>query len=255
MTADRSRARACGGPADISYKSYTNCMSAKNSRSTLKRSSRAASATEVAGKPSQRSEPRSSPSVRERSRVDAVERIVAVDQEIVANLPATVVEDLAAELDAFESGIMASSNSELTGEQLPDARTLHAIRLANLRRGFAARRALLEDTVQVSELAQILGVARQTPHDREKAGTLLAVKDQGHWRFPVWQLDPDGPDGVIAGLPAVLQALRQSPLSQFGRLRWFITAKSLLNNRSPIEALRAGDIEETLAEARAVGAT
>jgi hypothetical protein len=173
----------------------------------------------------------------------------------MAELPAPVVRDLAAELDRLEGGDATSAKSELTGERLADPRTLHAIRVANLRRSFAVRRALLEGTVSVSELAHILGVARQTPHDRHKAGTLLAVKDGGQWRFPVWQLDPDGPDGVLAGLPAVLRALSESPLSAFGCLRWFTTGKPLLDGRTPIEALRAGDIDETVAEARAVGAT
>ena len=100
----------------------------------------------------------------------------------------------------------------------------------------------------------MLGVGRQTPHDRAKAGTLLAIRDNGRLLFPDWQFDPEGPDGVIAGLPEVLRELR-GPLSPLARIRWFLTPKSLIEGRTPLEALRAGDVDSAVAEARTVGAS
>jgi hypothetical protein len=46
---------------------------------------------------------------------------------------------------------------------------------------------------------------------------LLGVRDQGQWRFPLWQFDPDGHDGVVDGLPAVLAVLAVSDLA---KVRW-----------------------------------
>jgi hypothetical protein len=56
--------------------------------------------------------------------------------------------------------------------------------------------------------------SRQTVHDRLKVGTLLGVLDQGKWRFPLWQFDVDGPNGVIDGLAQVLQALQVTNLAK-----------------------------------------
>ena len=70
-------------------------------------------------------------------------------------------------------------------------------------------------TAQVNDL--LAARSRQTAHDRIKDDTLLAGRDQGHWRLPTWQFDPDGPDGVIDGLPEVLKALQ---LSDLAKIRW-----------------------------------
>jgi hypothetical protein len=119
-------------------------------------------------------------------------------------------------------------------------------------RAFGERRALLADALSVTEVSELLGVGRQTPHDRVKAGTLLAVKENGRLVFPDWQFDPDGADGVLAGLPEVLRAM-QGPISALGRIRWFVTAKPLMGGRTPLQALRAGDVDEAVAEAQTIG--
>jgi hypothetical protein len=144
--------------------------------------------------------------------------------------------------------------SALTGAPLPAEDELRAIRLANLRRSFAARHELLAGALAVSDVAELLGVGRQTPHDRQKAGTLLAITDRGQWRFPAWQFDAEGPDGIIAGLPEVIRSMRR-PISDVGRVRWFLTPKPLLGGRTPLDALRAGDVDEVVAEAEALGAS
>lgn len=71
------------------------------------------------------------------------------------------------------------------------------LELVSLLRHFEWRRKLLADTLSASQVAQLLGTSRQTPHDRVKSGTLLAVLDRGVWHFPPWQFDPEGPDGTI----------------------------------------------------------
>jgi hypothetical protein len=116
---------------------------------------------------------------------------------------------------------------------------------------FALRRRLLAQTIGATEVAQLLGArSRQTAHDRIKAGTLLAVRDQGHWRFPLWQFDPDGPDGIIDHLPAVIAAL---PVSDLAKVLWLQSPHPVFSGATPIDWLRKGHGEEVLTEARQVG--
>ena len=116
---------------------------------------------------------------------------------------------------------------------------------------FASRRDLLQHCIGTNDVVRMLGLRnRQTPLDRLKAQTLLAIREQGQWRFPLWQFDPDGPDGVIAGLPEVLAAL---PVADLSKARWLQRPQPLLDGQTPLEALRAGQLNRVLAEARAVG--
>lgn len=131
---------------------------------------------------------------------------------------------------------------------------MEAARQRNLQRGLDERKRLLADAVGAGDVADLLGVGQQTPHGRRLAGTLLGVKDRGRWRFPTWQFDVDGPDGVVAGLPEVLRALR-GPISDLGRVRWFVTPHASLDDRTPIDALRAGDVADVSAVAQAHGAS
>ena len=119
-----------------------------------------------------------------------------------------------------------------------------------LMRAFARRRELLAGTLTASQVARLLGTSRQTPHDRLRAGTLLAVLDDGAWRFPAWQFDPDGDNGVVAGLPDVIRAL---DVSSIARISWLTRANAQLDGETPLACLKAGDLERVVALARAVG--
>src|SRR5215208_338372 len=153
---------------------------------------------------------------------------------------------------AFED-LAPAPESPLTGRPASSSHEVAAAQRANLLRGFALRRQILRDALTAAEVADLLGAAsRQTPHDRAGAGTLLAIRDNGRLRFPMWQFDPEGPDGVLEGLPDVIAELpRESPL---GRIVWFIAPKQRLQNRSPLELLRAGEVDPVIAEARAARA-
>lgn len=127
-----------------------------------------------------------------------------------------------------------------------------ALEMATLARSFKRRRELLEDSLTASQVADLLGTTRQTPHDRVKGGTLLAVLDRGAWRFPAWQFDPEGPDGVVEGLPEVLRKLHASPLA---KASWLVRPNQYLEDQTPLEALREGQIEAVRSEAKTVGAS
>lgn len=139
--------------------------------------------------------------------------------------------------------------AELTGYQFSEVER-RELEFASLVRNFQWRRELLKGALSASQVAELLGTTRQTPHDRVKSNTLLAVLDRGAWRFPAWQFDPEGPDGVIDGLPEVLKALK---VSQLSKLSWLVRSNSVLDGLTPIEALKQGHKQRTIAEAVGIG--
>lgn len=122
-----------------------------------------------------------------------------------------------------------------------------------MQRGFARRRELLEGALTAPRVAELIGWSRQTPHDRRKAGRMLGVRSEGAWRFPPWQLDPDAPDGVLEGLPAVLSELADR--KPYQQLLWLTSEQPQLGGRTPVELLQLGDVDPVRLEARAVGVT
>ena len=118
-------------------------------------------------------------------------------------------------------------------------------------RGFARRKTLLEGSLTAPEVARLLGTSRQTPHDRVKSKTLLAAPDGGALRFPLWQFDAAGPNGVVAGLPDVLRALNVPPYSQAA---WLMKSNAQLQGRTPLEELKRGRVHRVTEAARAAGA-
>ena len=126
-----------------------------------------------------------------------------------------------------------------------------ALETANLQRLFDARHTLLNGAVSASDVAHLLGVSRQTIYARAKKGTLLAVEEQGARRFPIWQFDPEGPDGIVAGLPDVLGTL---PLSPFAQALWLTRPSRTFEGRTPLETLKTGKLERVVEAAAAAGA-
>jgi hypothetical protein len=124
------------------------------------------------------------------------------------------------------------------------------LEMDTLVRHFQHRRQLLESGLSATQVAELLGTSRQTPHDRVNAQTLLAIKENGKLCFPVWQFDPAGPDGVIEGLPAVLKALE---MSDYAKLNWLTRANPYLEGNTPLQSLKTGEKERVIAEAVVAG--
>lgn len=142
------------------------------------------------------------------------------------------------------------SAAALLGEEISEAQRVEE-EVEILMRSFERRRELLADTLTAPQVARLLNTTRQTPHDRVRAGTLLAVMDRGALRFPRWQFDPEGPDGVVPGLPDVIRALDVTPLA---KVSWLTRPNPMLDGRTPLECLRAGQVERIARLARSVGA-
>lgn len=124
------------------------------------------------------------------------------------------------------------------------------LEFAALARNFKWRQELLKSSLTAPQVAELLNTTRQTPHDRLRKNSLIATQDNGLWKFPAWQFDPEGPDGVIAGLPDVLKALNVPALS---KISWLTRPNEALNGLTPIEALKFGQIHDVIAEAGTVG--
>jgi hypothetical protein len=192
--------------------------------------------------------------VKTRNKTVAKKRVVAEIEELAGQLAKA---DLDALLSAAHAGVRAISEgsetesvSPLTGEPLASSEAVTGAYLTHLLNGFRLRHQALKHTIGSEDVSKMLGAeARQTANDRARGKTLIAVKDRGALRFPLWQFDAEGPDGVVEGLPQVLKALRiRSPL---GRLIWFISPKQQLGGQPPIKALKDGHLDAVLAEARA----
>src|SRR5262249_25074527 len=126
----------------------------------------------------------------------------------------------------------------VTGAPRTPAGEQAQIAFRSLLQFFAARREALSsaDTLTAPPVAQLLGVSRQPPLNRVREGTILGILDRGAWRFPNWQFDPKGPDGVLPGLPAVLKTLE--PQQAFAKMIFLQRPSPTFDNQTPIELLR-----------------
>jgi hypothetical protein len=136
-----------------------------------------------------------------------------------------------------------------TGEPVPSEAEQALLGFRSLLQFFEARRKLLENAFTAPQAAELLGVSRQTPLNRVKENTLLAVLDRGAYRFPAWQFDPQGEDGVLPGLPEVLDALE--PQQPFAKLVWLRRPNPTLADREPVELLRDRELEPVVDAAHA----
>jgi len=114
----------------------------------------------------------------------------------------------------------------------------------------ATREAVLRESLSVAEAAYRVGRSRQALERLRRQGRALALRVRQQWRYPVWQLDPDAPGGIVAGLDEVLEGLDLSPL---GAAYWLRRPHPKLGNMAPIEALRRGRREEVVSLARQAG--
>ena len=183
----------------------------------------------------------------------AIQAAVESFQTILEDLPADDVNLIASTLRQFTQTVTPSPKDplieSLLGRTWSQEEKLQ-LELESLFRYFARRRELLAGALSATAVAKLLGTSRQTPHDRINSQTLLGVLDKGSYRFPAWQFDAEGADGVIDGLPAVLKAL---DVPDFSKLNWLMRPNPILDGLTPIAALKLGQKERVIHEATAVG--
>ena len=186
-----------------------------------------------------------------RQRAD-LERAIAAFQSLISTMPPVDVADIvsAAMVAANTTDPTTADVEQRFGGQVYTRAERAKLAMENQARGFRVRQELLADALTASQVGHRLGVSRQTPHDRVRAKTLLGVKYRGKLRFPSWQFDAEGPNGVIPSFPEVLRALS---VSDFAKSLWFTNPNPYLEGRRPIDALRA-DPSRVIDTARGVGA-
>ncbi len=184
----------------------------------------------------------------------ALERIAEAMQVVLTSLQPDEIKDLADQLETTDSKPKYSKAeinfaAKLGANKISDEERCR-LELSALTKHFKWRQDLLKSSLTAPQVAELLNTTRQTPHDRLKKNSLIAVQDNGVWKFPTWQFDPEGPDGVIAGLPDVLKALNVPSLS---KISWLTRPNKALNGLTPVEALKFGQIDDVIAEARTLG--
>ncbi len=120
--------------------------------------------------------------------------------------------------------------------------------LENLRRQYAARRAVAATSITRSEAAELLDVSAQAVLDRLEAGDLVGLKKGREWRLPAWQFSPDTERGFVSGLA---QLRRVFPGGAVSLTEWATAANVELGGATPAEALAAGRVDEVVRVARA----
>ncbi len=98
-------------------------------------------------------------------------------------------------------------------------------------------------------VASLLNSPEHLAEERHKAGEIIAVRAGEDHGYPACQF---GPDGMLPGLS---EALAVMPMrADWMRLEWLLVPDHALDGRSPLQALKAGRIEEVMDVARGQGA-
>lgn len=120
-------------------------------------------------------------------------------------------------------------------------------------RDFKRRKQVLADTWGVEDVVNALDLKRQSVNERWKKGKLFGFLSHGSVRFPIWQFDPEGEKGVLQGQDKVIAALAQSQLSTLNQIYWMTSRKPQFDGHTPVEALKAGRVDEVTSWALSAG--
>ena len=117
-------------------------------------------------------------------------------------------------------------------------------------KGIEAKNALLKKeggVITSHQAAELLGISRQAIDKRRKQGNLLAVSvgRRGYF-YPVWQFSDDG---VLPGFEPVMNILKD--YDPWMKMIFMLNANHGLNNRSPLEKMREGDLDNVFKAAQA----
>ena len=187
-----------------------------------------------------------------RQKISPGDKLLSIFQALVNEESPAILSAIAESLERSVS--RESSDDEfvklLSNRQYPTEER-KKLQIQNVVNSFNYRRELLKDTVDVNQVMEILGYdSRQAPLNRLKANTLIGIKDNQKWWFPLWQFDASTSDGVIDGLSLVLQALDCSNLA---KVSWLVNPSPYFGGSTPLSLLKAGEVERVLESAQSVG--
>lgn len=151
-------------------------------------------------------------------------------------------DDDAVAIEAAVLSAAATATRRRPGVLPPAVRSHSPERVAKARaRTLAAyldvRRELVADSLSTTEVARRLAISPAAVTKRRTAGRLVAFRFRGDWRYPSWQF-ADG--ALVAGVVEAWQALPKLA-DEVATVRWFVLPSRHLGDRTPVDALRAGD--------------
>jgi hypothetical protein len=119
-------------------------------------------------------------------------------------------------------------------------------------RGLRERERLLKvegGMLSADEVAEHLNITRQAVNKRRQQGALVGLDAGRHgYLYAAWQFVREG---TIAGLESVLDALK--PHDPWMQHIFMVSRNTRLNDRTPLEELRQGRLDDVLKAARALG--
>lgn len=130
----------------------------------------------------------------------------------------------------------------------------HTDPLAEARlRGLRHQQLLLEKAggaLSADQVAALLKISRQAVDKRRKAGRLIGLSTGRHgYLYPACQFTPEG--GTVAGLEEVLADLRE--FSPWMQLAYLMNANTSLDESTPLEEMRKGNIDKVRRAALSYG--
>lgn len=177
------------------------------------------------------------------------ERLTRAVKEVVRSLDADDLYAVVSQPSDVDALVMALGRARVRPSAV-DPRVLEA-----LQRGRAAKARLLAaegGCVSAGSMAELLGISRQAVDKRRAAGQLLALRDRegADWLYPLWQLQAGS---VVPGLERVLRALLDAKHDGWAALVFFLESEVADGQRTPLEALHAGDEQAVLHAASMYG--
>lgn len=193
-----------------------------------------------------------------RSKIVAADRLLKIVQTLVnQESPSSLsfIVDSLERIEKYHPGHLENEDDqeflELVSDRYYSDKEKENLYFQNLLNSFQLRRKLLENTVGVKKVMEIMNYSsRQAPLNRLKNKTLIAIKDNEKWQFPLWQFDVNGSQGVVEGLPLILQTMNCSNLA---KVSWLSNPSPYFQGASPIQMLKEGEVDRVYDLAQMVG--
>ena len=155
-------------------------------------------------------------------------------------------------INAFK-GVKSKKGAKLAallgGEEPSDEEKI-ALEISSLFNYYAWRKQLLAASIGAVQAGELLGISKQSVHERIRDRKLIGVMEGNSMRLPTFQFDPEAPNGCVTGLPEVIREMSGGLIS---KISWLTLPNAVFNDKKPIDALKAGNFDDVLREARATG--
>lgn len=167
---------------------------------------------------------------------------------VQATKKAQIPPDIASETTYFTEMVKTLSKPEIIKEFAPKTDPLTSARL----RGQQMKIELLyqdDNPLSSEQVGALLRISRQAVDKRRNQGKLFGLSlGRRGYLYPSWQFQ-DGT--ILAGLEKVLTALEE--YDDWTKLMFFKTGDLRLNDKTPLECLQAGEIDNVILAAESYG--